>query len=143
MNKENILLVANAIEAGSIEGLGFNLYSFLTKASDPFLDTSGRKCGTIACIGGWANALRVGYEPSGEYYLAIDDMERVHGWDAAREWLGLNDTQAFNLFAPYDLDCVWTLVTPKVAAGVLRHLAETGEIKWPTYEELENAKEEA
>jgi len=54
MNRENILRVADAIEQHSIPDLGFNMNQMLGEAAPHNPDQTGRSCGTVACIAGWA-----------------------------------------------------------------------------------------
>ena len=59
MNRENVLRVADAIEQLSIPDLGFNMMAFIIRSEEggadlSDIDMTGRNCGTVACIGGWA-----------------------------------------------------------------------------------------
>lgn len=119
MDKERILHLADVIEKGS-DQLGFNMafYEYLT--SNPDLDMSGHKCGTVACIAGWAVHT---FPPDDRYATA---------WTAARDQLGLTTFQADQLFEP-SVDAAYEKATPEIAAKVLRHLAETGEVEWERF----------
>jgi hypothetical protein len=80
------------------------------------------RCGTPACIAGWADHLSK---------IPVPVRERpVDGVEArARDWLGLDDTVSYRLFwGPLSLDL--KTVTPTHAAAVLSHLAETGDVDW-------------
>lgn len=106
MNKDNILAVADAIEKHSIPELGFNMrYWRETKKADKY----GTRCGTVACIGGWA-----------ETVLKTDDII---------EAFGMEDAQYFELCLPGTFTSRGT-ITPTQAVRVLRHLAETGIVDW-------------
>lgn len=127
MNRERLLRVADAIEKHEIEWLGFNMQTF-GGADD--LDRSEHNCETVACIGGWAEALR--RREAGEPLTARTFASR--DWsvrDKAQDWLELTDGDAKKLFAlgSHDFDLV-EHVTPVQAVTVLRHAAKTGEIDW-------------
>ena len=113
MNKERILALADLIEvqpkAGYFAEGGFNMGAYV------------HSCGTPACIAGWAVSL----------FDEVTDVEghcyqigkAVH--DRAKSLLGLTYGQADTLFREY------TANDPKIAARVLRELAETNEVNWP------------
>lgn len=89
-----------------------------------------KDCGTAACIAGHAAIL------SGSEFNA-------HTWqwtqrsnstlNVAKDWLGMDMQHALELFLPTEYSNYRGLlenVTRRRAATVLRHFAETGEIKW-------------
>lgn len=116
MNKERIEQLAQAIETGGIAELGFNMEFFLGGKE---FDASGRNCGTVACIAGWACTLG---KLDGEFL------------DAAK-WLDIPYNKVGKeLFFPGDVSGIkvydWEEITPAHAAAVLRRLAETGAVDW-------------
>lgn len=117
MNRENILKVADAIEQHSIPDLGFNMSDVVFTYSHGHFDKSGHDCNTVACIAGWAKAASLGHKPGND--TRIDDVEI---------WLGIDDVQAAELFMPDDWE--YGGYTPAQAVRTLRHLAETGEVRW-------------
>lgn len=118
-NVENVLKLADALEQGRIkEGgkrVGFNMNLWRTRSSTFFaaVNWRGRKCNTVACIGG-----------SAELLFQSDD---------ARDALGLSERNAKSLFYPNRRVVKgedWPRISPSAAAEVLRHLAAKGEIDW-------------
>ncbi len=117
MNVENILKVADAIEQHSIPDLGFNMRRWRDRAGASSPDLSGHGCGTVACIGGTAEAM--------------------FPKKLAEDALGLTHEQSKALFFAVDgtgnrviSDEEFGSITPSQAAAVLRHLAATGEVDW-------------
>ena len=78
-------------------------------------------CGTAACIVGWA-ALSAGRPAWGLSALAVQCT--------ACEWLGLDTDRAEDLAYAHGFDGDLEDITPARAARTLRHLADTGEVKW-------------
>lgn len=134
MNVENILKVADAIEKHEIAWLGFNMRSWYADRDDGFTgfeydDLSGHKCGTVACIAGWATAVEVGE------LVLIKELEnsRLEGRKLTsiplvsepEDFLGLDNHQAGQLFHGARVD-----TTAAHAVRALRHLAATGKVDW-------------
>lgn len=127
VNRENVTKVADAIENHSIKWLGFNMDSWLEKASDRYAsgrDKSGHKCGTVGCIGGWTDVIRLNLTEDSDHdqVLNLPDHESA-------AFLGLSAREGASLFHPYEIRD-WTKITPAHAVRVLRHLAETGKVDW-------------
>lgn len=80
-------------------------------------------CGSPSCIAGHAICMF-----SDKKFEDVYDYE----FSEAAEVLGLDWETADKLFTPSALDTGkhWPQITPKEAARTLRHLAETGEVKW-------------
>lgn len=126
MNKERILELAAVIEAQPYDpenkGRGFNMSLYM------------HSCGTPSCIAGYALALQYGdfseslrHNVGGNYFF--------HAYN----FLDLDRDIAHKLFEPHEFmpSEDWPKITPQEAAGVLRHLAETGSIDWsPVLERL-------
>lgn len=123
MNRENILAVADAIEKHSIPDLGFNMVDYLATSEQlkswEAEDHSGHNCGTTGCIAGWAVAVEEGGLP--------EKRAGYKFFEQAADFLGLSDRTSNHLFLDYPSS---SLVKPKHAVSVLRHLAETGEVDW-------------
>lgn len=121
MNREHILLVADAIEHHKLPSIGFNM-SCLMMEHGHYPDLSGRGCGTVACIAGHAVILS---SPDTNWSKAfLNDIE-----DAAQKYLDIREDQAFDLFFA-DNGPDLTDITLEMAVRTLRHFAETGVIKW-------------
>ena len=105
MNIKNIQRVRNVIEAHPDQ----------YDQEDFFHD-----CGTPSCIAGHAVFHR-------DYAIALNRSV----YTIARDQFGISSTAAKQLFhgAPYGVEELPP--TPAEALGVLDHLIETGEVKWP------------
>lgn len=123
MNVGNILKVADAIEQASVPGLGFNLRLPYRKVLGE--DCSGRSCGTVACIAGWA-AVVEGHAITTTTSWGGDILP----W--AQLYFGLNDREAGDLMAPLSIILFGRLPMPtdKQAVRCLRNLAITGKVDW-------------
>lgn len=79
-----------------------------------------QKCGTAACIAGWTATLYKGDEP------------QVQDWflQRAGDYLGLSYDDYSALFCPLGFG-VEGLYTRTDAITTLKHLLETGEVRWP------------
>lgn len=122
MNIGNILKVADAIEHASVPDVGFNMMGWVTEADEDTPDRSGKNCGTVACVAGWATIIAVGKENVSQ------------PWVVGAAFLGLDTEAANNLFVPnYDTDSprhAMTHATAIDAVRVLRILAITGKVDW-------------
>jgi hypothetical protein len=76
-------------------------------------------CGSYGCIAGHAVLLADPHGPTDEIY------------SRAREWLGLDPEQAFDLFRPDEDVFNWGRITNVIAADVIDGLARTGKVRWP------------
>ena len=86
--------------------------------ADLMEETGGRpQCGTIACIGGWADVLAGVRRNEG---TTVQTGER----------LGLDQWRAHDLFHPGPLQVPWGTIPVARAVRVLDHLIETGEVDW-------------
>lgn len=127
MNIDNVNLLITTLEAikeGDERGFNMNVWDnhdgFESYREED--DNSGNDCGTVACMGGWCNAL--------------DKSKRIEYWDTektAGEWLGLEWITAHALFyaygpngTRYDL----AFLTLKETLPVLYHLRDTGNVDW-------------
>lgn len=123
MNKERLLILAEAIEKNerpkAFPDFGFNMGTYGDDNTD---DWHGERCGTVACIAGWAVALFAEKKPA---------QDRCDLWvyEEAKTLLDLGNVTAHLLFAPDDIQDMGD-VTPKDAATVIRKLVETGYVDW-------------
>ena len=129
VNKMNLMRVIKAIEGDEFKELGFNMAYWMrtpTMANEDHSHKHG--CGTLACIGGWANVVRYGFTTAGQY----DEND-------AMDFLGLTDLEGIMLFycelEERDADDAaeslpMSFVTQEEALLVLNHLYDTGEINW-------------
>lgn len=130
MNKERLLLVADAIEKSSVRGLGFNMAAYFGYGWI-YRDRSGHDCKTTACVAGWTVAVMedckdVTGDGTGVAYLRLRDAYDFPSVAAAL-YLDLTHHQAHALFLEYDT-AAW--ITPAVAARCLRVFAETEQIDY-------------
>lgn len=125
MNKERLLLVAEAIEKGSVRGLGFNMKVYFSNGS-LYADLSDRDCGTTACVAGWALAVKDGRRRVTDTGIIALHAKHVDPMGEAEEFLELTRSEARRLFT----ESTGAWITPAVAARCLRVAAETGEIDY-------------
>jgi len=78
------------------------------------------KCGTTACIAGWAVTI---FAPD----TKVNCGSEIHSM--AQELLDLTTAQAVTLFLPESMKAI-NNINPVTAAKVLDDLAETGEVMW-------------
>lgn len=117
MNKERILALADHIEK-----LPHN--NDMDEAGPHFtMSRYFNPCGSPSCIAGHAICMF-----SDKKFEDVYDYE----FNEAAEVLGLDWETAGKLFTPDASEAgkYWSQITPKEAARTLRHLAETGEVKW-------------
>ena len=119
MNKERLLQLADFLETPEVAEHFDMEYSFYIGNSRVSSEDNARealhKCGTAACIGGWAVAL---FQPNAKVF-------DVRAYMAA-PLLGINDEDAHALFYSF----VDSRITPAQAAGVIRNFVATGYVNW-------------
>lgn len=134
MNKDRILLLADAIEQHSIPDLGFNMADY-KREDATWPDQSGHDCKTTACIAGWAVEV---FEPEtfdglsfrgGGFHQAAQSLLNLSRTDADALFLG-EGRDGENLLHYEDTKFDFTEVTPTQAARVLRTFVETGKVDW-------------
>jgi len=134
VNKANVLRLANAIEGHALD-LGFNMTFWVTRVGrdssthhgDEIVDHSGHNCNTVACIGGWVDALILADAGAPISRSAIEDVPSYDG----KDFLDLTPEQFFQLTSPKQkIAGPWEDITQEKAVRVLRHLAETGKVDW-------------
>lgn len=127
MNRERILQLADEIEAMPYKNLtGFADSGWIGSNEQPTgFNMKSFGCGTAACIGGHA-AYRQRQEDPGTRY----NPNGLSGM--ASKWLGIDPQLGDRLYYPAVDD--YDSITPKQAARVLRHLAETGKVDWSIIE---------
>jgi hypothetical protein len=116
MNETRILELARVIEQAphQTDDLGFIDGETITRFS-----MSVWRCGTVACIGGWVQALHA--EPN----------KMFHGTISVAEVLGISFVQAEALCYPGAQSIGrYEDITPAEAADTLRRLAATGKVRW-------------
>lgn len=129
MNTENILKLAALLRSQAEQH--FNMQTWLS-ANREYLGTNRpigklvRTCGTTACIAGWAVVMD---KPDAEFLSYGQTVYSIP--NMAREILGLEVDLSADLFSPDHYMIDYKKVTNEVAADVLEHLAETGEVVWP------------
>lgn len=138
VNKANVLRVADAIENSKLvkRDIGFNMAYVAERSGVYAKDKTGHHCGTVACIAGYAFAIKHPRTSAAK----IRAIEERTGGDAdddpiveeARDFLGITPDESEALFFPdaYDPDLILHNLPAEQAVAVLRHLAETGEVDW-------------
>lgn len=147
MNTERILALADRLEMLDLPG-AFSMAAFVQPIEeaendgDPLFMNDENVCGTCCCIGGWASMLydaeMIALMDAGLSLAEIDALPTMlekSFEDRGRLALGLTEKQAGELFygGPYAPSS--PRLTNTVAAKVLRHLAETGEVDWRKFVE--------
>lgn len=131
LNKDNILAVADAIEARTRVGIGFTMDYFIVERRyiagareiPPAEASKEEDCGTVACIAGWCNLMNGKSETTGTFRFAS-------------KWLGLAAAQHDELFfasnhPDWDENTeVLSAISAEQAVRTLRNLAETGKVDW-------------
>lgn len=140
MNKGRMLLLADLLEKipeqqfyiGNWFSTVYDFDGYESQASAANVKLSIHDCNTAGCIAGWAVALKND--------LDLDAFV-LNPQDQAKDYLGLDDFQAYKLFFTYPPDCVWkvysdelgitfnsrgetTEVTNKQASIAVRKIAE-------------------
>lgn len=83
-------------------------------------------CGTPACIGGWAQAIRK------QEQIESGEVRTVDFGTDADDWLGLTEDETEALFYP-ETDAEWKDITREQAIAHLEHIIETGEVNWKKF----------
>lgn len=125
MNKQAINTLATLLEDIPMScNMGFNMGDYHTVTEYVAETHVPHECGTVACIAGWS-ALWQRMDGKG---LLKQARQGVGGDEhsVAEEILGLDGDQADDLF----LSDTGSNITPKMAAKVLRNLADTGQVDW-------------
>lgn len=123
MNVANIRRLARRLRSPSAEG-HFDLTNWLEPADDTVpLGQAIHTCGTVACIAGFAAVMA---EPT----LKDRHLDGLDYSERGQKFLGLTDSQARALFIPDAEKVDYDAVTRFIAADVLDHLADTGEVIW-------------
>jgi hypothetical protein len=102
MKSKNMNRVADRIEAiakadAKRVTIGFNMGSLKAAAVTKTCDLTGHDCGTVACIAGHAY-LEAGHTPS-----QLKKANTAVIWSVAKEFFGITEFEAEDLFAPYTL----------------------------------------
>lgn len=121
MNTEAVLRVAEAIENGTIPGVGFNM-KFWSGEGSYAQDRLGRKCDCAACIGGTTELLFRDVWP-----------REIDGAVGVSSIFGISCAMAIELCYPEqdgNSNAAAYDATPQQAGQVLRHLAATGVVDW-------------
>ncbi len=117
-NKERLIQLAEVLESERAEK-HFNMNTWFAnkryeRPNKP-MGIAIQDCGTIACIGGWAEV------------IANADLNWTDKQIEANKWLDLTYAESDKLFYPVGY---FGVNNPKLAAKVVRHFAETGEVDW-------------
>ena len=145
MNIENIQKIVDMLKAD--DGSHFLMSEWVQwlphvkEARIETVVTEYVECGTACCIAGWANMIRLG--DKAKELRDHDFRSEVQDRYEAREWLGIDDDVATELFQPgawrtlnyqYEMDAIDRLpANQRRLAGiaVLENLIQTGEADWP------------
>lgn len=127
MNIKRLKAVRDAIAGETIPGLTFNMKDFVVP-----IYNEGERCGTAACIAGWAVHLATGQNKPlyglSEMFDAIEEGKPFIISDFAGKWLGLTDAQAFHLFFAPDKQL--SSITKADAIATIDNLIATGKVEW-------------
>lgn len=105
-------IVENQKHGNGIDDTGFNMSRY------------NNSCGSPACIAGWAVWMEYGSDE--DYNVTVDDVAEEAG-----KILGIHEpSDQMHLFLGHEFIGDLPKITPKDAAKVLRHLADTKEIDW-------------
>lgn len=118
MNMQNMRLLVQRLRAPA-SAAHFNLSYYFNTDSDAPRGEAIHTCGTVACIAGFAAVLA---KPTNHTGFEFEEAMR---------WLDLTGIQASALFTPSDDRVNYGRVTASIAADVVEHLANTGEVVWP------------
>lgn len=113
------------------KGLGFDMNHFALPGGQDF---EGNECGTACCIAGALTLMNPEAYPNKPHPMASN----TRGFNEIGAIAGLNEEQSLRLFFAAETVangipvCEFPLedITPKWAARVIRHMIETGEVKW-------------
>jgi hypothetical protein len=139
LNRERILMVADAMEKGTIKDLGFNMAAWIADPANLWggIDHSGRDCGTTCCGAGWTLhvALNAVEPATSEYWLimkakALMEIESDTVFELARRWLGISSFSAERLFTYSPMGVPLSSVSLETAVLVWRNFADTGLVNW-------------
>lgn len=136
MNRELVLELADRIEG--IPPQKFSMGSYVstvwggsTLAATDTWERIERDCETAACVAGWAVAHAHVTRPD---HPALRELKRRHVSfeTGAANLLEIGRDTQIALFRPdgFDNPNLEKTFTPKRAAAVLRHFAETGVVEW-------------
>lgn len=120
--KAKLLALADAIEAAELakEGIGFNMRWYYSTGNARVKDQTGHRCGTVACIAGWASLL------DDEHITDVGAIRR-----RAQDILELDDDEASCLFTgAFSDNCELQTITTKCVVAAIRDFANTGVITW-------------
>lgn len=120
-NETNIRKVIDHIK---IEDNYFNMADWNIEDPDEQSVYPKNVCGTPSCIGGWAESINR-FEDKIPQSVEIRD-------DKVGDWLGLEYSQAVDLFYP----CVpggMGIITREQAVAHLEHIIVTGEVNWKKF----------
>ena len=147
-NKENINKVIETIKA-CIPGVHFSMSDYLfsydldqtskkwlseilERSKDPLKESEKDNCGTVGCIAGFCVLTMI----SDKQGAVIQDYDEIED-ETGREYLGITETQALQLFnwdelIPNTLPSLKAFgeVTREDAVKVLEHLRDTNEVDW-------------
>lgn len=138
MNKRRLAAIANWLEAGAPHKQGVTGF-------DMAVGVAHDGCNTTCCIAGAADSffgVRTGITLTKAEYAITGEPEGVYGilHEHARELLGLTEEQADYLFTPcnqyaYHGATAGTsrYISPARAARTIRHLIETGDVRWDLF----------
>lgn len=105
--------------------IGFNMGPYWRRSHSGDEDQTGKGCGTVACIAGWA--------------AAFDGAATVHTDSSsiafrAKNILGLSENESTRLFGAYGCRVDLHSISVPLAVAVIRDFADTGEINWHKFD---------
>lgn len=113
VNVKNLDKLIAALEAAPEDR--FDMRNYVSQYGDGTDEEIARdECGSAACIAGWC------------MWLGLGKAEKVAAFSFAKNWLGLIEYEARDLFTPNNLS---SIRLPD-AIGTLKRLRKTGEVNW-------------
>lgn len=129
MNLENMRRLAARLRSPSAED-HFDLTMYAYVLGTLPLGQEIHTCGTTMCMAGFAVAI-ADPKANRHKYTCYSKYRENSYHRVAAEWLEIDEATADALFSPDDGDVSYGDVTREIAADVIDHLAQTGDVVWP------------
>lgn len=146
--KERLHALADAIEHEELvkAGIGFNMAQWYGYKDDSAVarqdNTQGHTCGTVACLAGWTALM----EDGPQKFTPDSRASNLEMYQRAIQVLGIRTIDAQALFIPENGGYVgsgsgkYGYITTKQAVAVVRHFADTGNVRWNGFDKSGNPK---
>lgn len=146
--KERLHALADAIEHEELvkDGIGFNMaqwYGYKDDSASRQDNTQSHTCGTVACLAGWTALM----EDGPQKFTPDSRASNMEMYQRAIQVLGIGAIDAQALFIPENGGYIpenggyvgsgpgrYGYITTKQAVAVVRHFADTGKVKWGSFD---------